>query len=76
MRYVWYSIPTGGFMENRKVQIVYKNIIIHGYKGSNWAYVGKRIFNSPLAAKRHITKALKHFNGCPEKTWRFYTGEQ
>ena len=46
---------------NRKVETVYKNIIIHSYKGSNFAYVGNRIFNSTLGAKRHITKVLKHF---------------
>lgn len=62
-------------MTDRKVQTVYKNIIIHGYLGSNYAYVGKRIFNSVLSAKRHITKVLKHFNGNPELTWRFYIGE-
>lgn len=61
--------------EDRKVQTVYKNIIIHGYKGSNWAYVGKRIFNSVLSAKRHITKTLKHFDNNPEQAWRFYIGE-
>ena len=61
-------------MENRRVETVYKNIIIHGYKGSNWAYVGKRVFSSVLAAKRHITKVLKHFDNSPEQAWRFYTG--
>ena len=60
---------------NRKVETVYKNIIIHSYKGSNFTYVGKRIFNSILAAKRHITKVLNHFDNCPEKTWQFYKGE-
>jgi hypothetical protein len=62
-------------MEDRKVELAYKNIIIYGYKGSNWAYVGNRTFSSVLAAKRHITKALKHFNNNPELTWKFYTGE-
>lgn len=63
-------------MKNREFKTVYKNIIIHGYKGSNYAYVGKRIFNSVLSAKRHITKVMKHFNNNPELAWRFYIGEE
>lgn len=61
--------------ENRKVETVYKNIIIHSYKGSNFAYVGKRIFNSTLSAKRHITKVLNHFDNDKEKAWRYYTDQ-
>ena len=49
-------------MENRKIQITYKNTIIHGYKGSNYAYIGNRIFPSVISAKRHITKMIKHTN--------------
>lgn len=61
-------------MNDRYVETVYKNIIIYKYKGSNFCYVGKRIFKSELSAKRHITKVLKHFNNCIETTWLFYTG--
>lgn len=59
----------------RKVTTVYKNIIIHGYRGSNWAYVGNRIFGSVLSAKRHITKVVNHFDGNRELAWRYYTDE-
>lgn len=59
-------------MPNRQVETVYKNIIIHSYLGSNYVYVGKRIFNSILSAKRHITKILNFFDNDKEKTWRFY----
>ena len=60
-------------MENRKVETIYKDIIIHTYKGSNWIYVGNRIFNSLIEAKRHITKVLNHFNNDKESTRRYYT---
>ena len=61
-------------MKNRLIGISYKNINMHYYKGSNWVYVGNRVFESKLSAKRHITKVLKHFNNCPEKTWQYYKG--
>ncbi len=60
---------------DRKVETVYKNIIIHGYKGSNYAYVGNRIFNSILSAKRHITKVLNHFGNDKELAWKYYTSK-
>ena len=62
-------------MIDRKIQTVYKNIIIHTYKGSNYAYVGNRIFSSVLSAKRHITKVLNNFNNDKELAWSFYTGQ-
>lgn len=43
-------------MDSRKVEIIYKGILIEIYKGSNYAYIGTRIFNSVLSAKRFITK--------------------
>jgi uncharacterized protein with HEPN domain len=61
-------------MKDRYVETVYKNIIIHSYKGSNYAYVGNMIFKSVLSAKRHITKTLNKFNHSPELAWRFYIG--
>lgn len=61
-------------MENRRVEITYKNITIHGYKGSNWAYIGKRVFGSLTAAKRHITKVSKHFDNDIKKVKEFYKG--
>lgn len=61
-------------MTDRKIAILYKNIIIHVYKNSNYAYVGKRVFNSLLGAKRHITKVLSHFNNDKEATYKFYLG--
>lgn len=60
--------------DDRKVEIVYKKVTIRTYKGSNYAYIGKRIFTSVLSAKRHITKALKHFDGDIDLTCRFYMG--
>ena len=62
-------------MTDRKVETVYKNIIIHSYEGSNFAYVGNRIFNSVLSAKRHITKVLNHFDNDKELTWQFYNNK-
>ncbi len=61
-----------GAETNRKVETVYKNIIIHSYRGSNFAYIGNRIFNSTLSAKRHITKVLNHFDNDKELAWQFY----
>lgn len=60
-------------MSDRKVEIVYKNIIIHAYRGSNYVYIASRPFGSLLSAKRHITKVLKHFNNDKEKAWKYYT---
>lgn len=43
-------------MENREITIVYKGVEIKYTQGSNWAYVGNRIFPSVLAAKQVITR--------------------
>lgn len=59
-------------MENKRVEITYKNITIHGYKSSNWAYINKRVFGSVIAAKRHITKVIKYFDNDIEKVKEFY----
>ena len=40
----------------RRFEVVYKGVTVQGYKGSNYAYIGTRIFNSLLSAKRYITK--------------------
>lgn len=57
---------------DRKKLIVYKNIIIVTYQGSNFAYIGDKIFNSLLSAKRNITKVLNHFDNDKEQAHRYY----
>lgn len=52
--------------------IVYKNIIIETYKGSNYAYIGNRVFNNLLSAKRHITKTLGYFDNDTDKVLIYY----
>lgn len=43
---------------NRKIIIPYKGYEIEYIQGSNWAYVGKDIFQSVLGAKQAITRRL------------------
>ena len=43
-------------MNDRKFTITYKGVEITGYRGSNWAYIGSKIFNSVRSAKIWITK--------------------
>lgn len=62
-------------MSNRKLEINYKNLVIEAYKGSNFVYVGKRVFDGVISAKRHITKVLKYFDNDIKKVKNFYNGE-
>lgn len=50
-------------MENREIVILYKGVEIKYVRGSNWAYVGKEIFQSVLGAKQAITRRLAKKNG-------------
>lgn len=59
-------------MNNRMITTEYKGITLVAFRGSNWIYVGDRIFKSHLAAKRHITKMLSYFNGDLNQTKSFY----
>ena len=47
-------------LDERSVVINYKGIEIRYIKGSNWAYVGKEVFQSVLGAKQAITRRAKN----------------
>lgn len=59
-------------MSDRSVYILYKNIRIQVYLGSNWTYIGNRIFNGLLAAKRDITKKLAYYGNDTDKVMQHY----
>lgn len=59
-------------MNGRKIESNYKGITVTSYKGSNYHYIGNRPFQSSLSVKRHITKVLRHFDGCVKKAREFY----
>lgn len=46
-------------METREKIIIYKGIEIRYVLGSNWAYIGREVFQSVLGAKQAITRRIK-----------------